>query len=827
MSKFIHLGFRTKIFLGAMLFTIGVAFALSFSVYLMIYKDYYSHYIDDKILLAHALASSIDGDVHSKFVSYKYVNDKEYQRYFSFFNKVYSKQHDITYLYTVNLNPADGQLYYGIDAIKVKTDTVWVESDDFAFMIGIDENGILFVENNLNRYVASFEVQIPNENVQVEIIKTGQSDVLLFGKSKIVEVIKKPTIKINTADGVIDKKNRSLFSHISTGKQDLPVMFSYNSAGDSESDPGAQYNDSPESEKLLKEVILSGRDYVDNRTHGGIYGETQSIYSIIRNREGKSIGAVAIDLSLKDVEVVKKSVVWIFVVVMIVTLLVTFAFSTIVASYVIKPIRILSTAVKKVADGDLNTTIEINRNDEFGELAEGFNNMIRTLHDDIYNIKNAEAQLTYVAYRDPLTGLLNRKSLYDKFAETLAQSKRSHNDKAKGVLVLDFIDFKSVNESYGHHLGDQIIKQAAARIKSVIRETDYAFRLGGDEFAVILNTLAEDSDAALVSEKIIAVLSAPFSENGCVIHLSVCVGIAIYPKDGEDLETLMKNVDTALYETKKEHNSYRFFSNEMQTKAVEKMQIINDLYMALENDEFSLYYQPQINQSGAVVGVEALIRWMHPERGFVSPVKFIPIAEETGIIMQIGAWVLERACMDEKHWQEMGIDDIPVSVNLSARQFRDKELIPKIEKALAVSGISPSLLHLEITESLLMDNFEETIDKVMILREKGIRFSIDDFGTGYSSLSYIKKLPISALKIDRSFIIGIPKNKEDNNLVRAIVSMAKAFDFDLVAEGVEFKEQADFLYALKCNVIQGFLYSKPLPKSEFIDFVRKSKKNGE
>lgn len=488
------------------------------------------------------------------------------------------------------------------------------------------------------------------------------------------------------------------------------------------------------------------------------------------------------------------------------------------------PIRDFKAGLKQVTDGNLRTRIKTVRGDEFGQLIKDFNAMTDTLCNYISEISLTETQLKQIAYYDELTGLLNRKSFYEKFAETLSQAKRHKVENIRGVIYIDLEHFNTVNDTFGHHIGDEVLIEASKRVKSCVRESDYVFRLGSDEFNIILNHLQEETDAVFVAKKLLESISQPFYIESNNIKIGANIGIAIYPKDGGDIETLMKNADTALYEAKKERNSYCFFTPEMQKKAQDRMQLINSMYRALENNEFVLYYQPQVNQEGLVTGAEALIRWQHPTLGFIPPLKFIPLAEESGLIVPIGSWVLETACAEMRRWHKMGLDDLTLSVNLSVNQFKDKDLIKHIKKSITNSDINPHYLHLEITESSLMEDFEQNVSKLNILREMGIKFSIDDFGTGYSSLSYLKKLPINTLKIDRSFVMDIPSDKEDSALVKTIISMAQEFGYELIAEGVESQEQANYLRSLKCDIIQGFLYSKPLPGEEFVRFVLEQKK---
>ncbi len=444
------------------------------------------------------------------------------------------------------------------------------------------------------------------------------------------------------------------------------------------------------------------------------------------------------------------------------------------------------------------------------------------ISEDITNRKQAEERLVFLAYQDPLTGLMNRKSFFERFEEVVSLANRSNSDKLRALLFIDLDNFKDVNDSYGHSVGDLLLKEVTVRLQNAVRKTDLLFRLGDDEFTVILNSMRNDTDAAIVSQKILSSLSQVFYVQEYALHLSCSVGISIFPDDGDTPEILIKNADAALFEAKKTKNTYQFFTRALQDRATEKMKLTAKLRTGVDGREFLLYYQPQVDFAGRIRGAEALIRWRNPELGLVMPSKFIPLAEETGLIVPIGTWALDTACRDHCIWKERGFGDLSVSVNLSVNQFKDKKLIHTLERVLSDTGIKPESLHLEITESVIMENVTETAEKLECMKAYGISFAIDDFGTGYSSLKYLESLPISTIKVDRSFIIGIPDNRKQNALMRAIVTMAQSLDMDVVAEGVETQRQVEYLADLKFSGgIQGYFYSPPLPHDEFIAFVEK------
>ncbi|MCP4351481.1 MAG: EAL domain-containing protein [Desulfobacterales bacterium] len=434
---------------------------------------------------------------------------------------------------------------------------------------------------------------------------------------------------------------------------------------------------------------------------------------------------------------------------------------------------------------------------------------------DITDRRKTQDEITFIAYHDSLTGLPNRKSFYKCLEDKLHQSQRRVGDSNWALLFLDLDKFKYVNDTLGHDTGDELLKSVAVRLRDCLRKTDHIFRLGGDEFTIILENLFRGADVANVALKIRDSISRPFSIKGNELHSTVSIGISIYPNDGADVETLVKNADMAMYVAKEEDEGYRFFAEEMNRKAVERMKMGNSLRNALQHNQFVLHYQPLVDNMNKIAGMEALLRWDHPELGILTPEKFIPLAEETGTIVPIGEWVLESACSQAMEWHNMGYTWLYVTVNLSTRQFREKTVVDIIKKTLADTGLPPECLKLEVTESGIMENPEQAIAKMNLLRSRGIRFSIDDFGTGYSSLNYMKRFPIDTLKIDRSFVADSMTSQDDREIIRTIIAMANALNIKTVAEGVETREQIDFLRDHGCNIMQGYYFSQPMPAEKF------------
>ncbi|MBW1711810.1 MAG: EAL domain-containing protein, partial [Deltaproteobacteria bacterium] len=410
---------------------------------------------------------------------------------------------------------------------------------------------------------------------------------------------------------------------------------------------------------------------------------------------------------------------------------------------------------------------------------------------DITQRKLNEEKLRYIAYHDTLTGLPNRKSFYERLEDNLLQTSRSGKNRLWALLFLDLDRFKNINDSLGHDVGDLLLKEAAERIMGCLRKTDHVFRLGGDEFTVILTRLSKDIDAARVAQKLLKAIAEPFHIRGLELFVTASLGISVYPTDGQVVETLVRNADTAMYAAKKEANQYRFFTEEMNQKALKRMQLETSLRSAAAQNELFLHYQPLVNGSQKIIGVEALVRWQHPELGLIPPEEFIPIAEETGLIFSLGRWILKKACLQAKRWQEAGFDHFFLAINLSPRQFRHQDLVQTVADVLAETGLEAERLKLEVTESSVMESPEEAIAKMNKLSALGVSFSIDNFGTGYSLLNYLKRFPVDTLKIDSSFVRDAAQNSDYDEVIKTIIAMAGNLKMETLAEGVETEEQEE------------------------------------
>jgi diguanylate cyclase (GGDEF)-like protein len=432
-----------------------------------------------------------------------------------------------------------------------------------------------------------------------------------------------------------------------------------------------------------------------------------------------------------------------------------------------------------------------------------------------------EERIRYQAYHDLLTGLPNRTSFAEHLEEAMRRSKRFGWSVA--LMFLDLDRFKRVNDSLGHEAGDELLRIVASRLKTCIRETDILFRMGGDEFTVLLENVRTPEEVAAVAARMLSTVAQPAEIAHHELTPTASIGIAIYPRDDQRGERLVKAADAAMYRAKDVgRNRYAFFTQEMTERVESQLRLEADLERALKNGEFVLHYQPRVSTATRrVVSIEALLRWNKPQAGLVAPGGFVPLLEESGLIVPVGAWVLRTACRQAKVWQETGLPGMRISVNISSRQFRNEALVETIRDALESSGLAPECLELELTESLLVESAENAVTIMQRLKALGVTLSIDDFGTGYSSLNYLKRFPIDCLKIDSSFVHDLHSSAKDAAIVEAISALAKSLGIGLVAEGVEEVRQADFLRARYCTELQGFLFSHPLAADEIVDAVRR------
>lgn len=563
---------------------------------------------------------------------------------------------------------------------------------------------------------------------------------------------------------------------------------------------------------------IIGRAFLDD-----IDGKHLLLLSIEKNRDINNIGEAGI-----------KATLWLL-------LGLFFLFAIIITVILDRGILLrfqeLSNDIRKIGEGkDLSVRLKRqNIDDELTDVSNEINGMlgalersqlflsksesalkksIEKLQDEVLEHQKTQEQIKYIAYHDTLTGLPNRNLLNELLVHSITLAER--NNKCMAVLFLDIDGFKMINDSKGHGMGDQILQEVAERLLKTLRESDVIARHGGDEFIVIIEELDNCSGVELIANKIVNCFQEPFHLENQDYFLTTSVGVAVYPADGQTPDMLIKNADIAMYKAKENgKNQYLFCTPVMKDVANETMELSTNLYRAIEKNELELYYQPQLScHNNQIMGVEALIRWRHPVMGLISPAKFIPIAEKTGLILPIGEWVLRTACQQNKKWQEQGLPKIRMGVNLSLRQFHNNDLLNLVESVLKETKLAPQYLELEITETIAMKEKSYIINTLNAFRQIGVSIAIDDFGTEYSSLSYLKHLPVDRLKVAMQFIRGIGIDHKDEALAKGIIVLAKSIGMNVIAEGVETKEQLEFLKNHNCDEIQGYYFFKPLIEAE-------------
>jgi len=493
---------------------------------------------------------------------------------------------------------------------------------------------------------------------------------------------------------------------------------------------------------------------------------------------------------------------------------------------VLRSVYKLVRASTRLSNGDLSERVNLNTNDELQIVGLAYNKMAASMVKMLNERKTNEDKIKFLAYHDTLTGLPNRTLFNDRLGQALLMAARNH--ELVGVIFLDLDRFKTINDTFGHSLGDLLLQTMAERLKGCLRATDTVTRMGGDEFILILTEMTEMEQILVIAAKIQTAIVNPVKLEALEVFVSGSIGISVFPLHGTDQETLIRHADAAMYSAKAQgKNNFQLYDPKLNNLTQNRMLMELDLQQALSREEFILHYQPIIDvTSGQIQGVEALIRWQHPIMGLLYPTEFITLAEESGIIVKIGEWVLQKACMQNKKWQDSGNHPITMAVNISSMQFQREDFSQLVQAILTENDMDPKWLELELTESIVMRNTQHTLGMLQKLSQLGVCLSIDDFGTGFSSLGHLKRLPIHTLKIDKSFIHGAIVNQEDEAIVKTIISLGRRLNLNVVAEGVETEGQLAFLRLRKCNRIQGFLIGEPVPEAEMTLQLQSNHKGG-
>jgi len=513
---------------------------------------------------------------------------------------------------------------------------------------------------------------------------------------------------------------------------------------------------------------------------------------------------------------------WFIFLIVLLSIWLTIKFTKSLSKAIISPISDLNDNIGDILETqNLSNQITVFNNDEIGKLGKNFNLMINDLNGMHEQLVEQKEYAEYKALHDGLTLLPNRTSFSHRLDQVISRAKRTN--EYFSVFFMDLDHFKQVNDSLGHNAGDKVLKIFAERIHHCIRMEDTVARMGGDEFTVILENLNSVQSPTIIANKILKVMEKPFNLNGQELYLTVSIGITIYPDDGSDTQTLIKNADAAMYKAKADgRNKYQFYNVEMTDKAYARVILEAQLREAIKKEQFIVYYQPQVNiVTNELIGMEALIRWNHRRKGILSPDYFLPLAKEIGFIVAIDRWVMKTGMNQIKKWRDAGLTKGYLSLNLSVQHLMAKDFVLQLKQLLTQSDCVEETIHIEITEGEVMHNPEDAIKVLQEINDMGVSLAIDDFGTGYSSLSYLKRLPIDTIKIDRAFIKDLPANEEDVAITKAIIALSNSLHLNVIAEGVETDEQKDFLLEHECHNIQGYLYGKPMPAEEMEDYLKR------
>jgi diguanylate cyclase (GGDEF)-like protein len=814
-----RLSLRLKVSLLWIAVTGVLAWLLGFALYLTSRQLFNEQFLKGNLTLARTIARSIDGDVHAGFTSPEAAGDPEYLRCLRYLNGVKAVDPYITCLYTVLVDRETGALSYAVDADILEADTVFIECDSFAVWFSHDTEGVLEVTANEGSHTGDFTLQTADgRRLAVGIDAKGGSPLLSIAGEPVAKIVRPKPLVVETPAGTLDAATRELAAEVTLDGVPFELTFTFSGAGESASTPGSPFIDTPENLATIRALLREDRDYIEPFGRGDIYGSSLSAFAVIHGSGGSAVGIVETDFYQRELKAFDRVLRIRAMLITFGAAIVVFAVSLLLSQYLIAPLRRLAGAARGVADGRLDTQVEVRRNDEIGDLADDFNAMVESLDRLVLQERETKRELTTLAYVDQLTGLPNRKAFQDRLRETVARASRLGPDGPQALLLLDLDHFKDINDSLGHEAGDRVLREAAGRIRGAVRASDLVFRQGGDEFTVLLTLLAADTDAAFVAEKLVQSFRAPIVLDGNPLYVGVSIGIAEHPRDGASADELLRAADTALFEAKRDRNAYRFFNTGMQARAFSRLSLVERLHRGIERGEFRLDFQPQHGRDGRLVGCEGLMRWQPPDGEPVMPAAFIGVAEETGHIIALGRVAIAAACRLRRTLRERGRARLAVSINLSVRQFRDPELLAGIDRLHAEHGIEPAGLELEITESGLID--EPSVTTLLNdLHSRGIRLAIDDFGTGTLSLSRLKTLPIDSLKIDRSFIRELPGSRRDSELVRSVITIAHGFGITACAEGVERQDQMDHLVSLGCDAMQGFLFGKAVTEAGFLDLA--------
>lgn len=695
------------------------------------------------------------------------------------------------------------------------TDKVWVEGGGLALVLSRTVTGELMVEAQQKQLSNGDHVSVDRVLRTFKVRTTFRGQELLLDDVPVLESLPGNPWQILSAEGPVSLEQPELEISRKWGDQQTRFVLSFTAQGASATAPGSELIDTPEHLAEYRNLLAAGKDHVFTELRQDSYGTYREAVGIIRRANGQAAGLVMLDVYQVELDRFNRQFLERVLLLVVLSSLLCFVVSLLLASHITRPLGAFLRAAGGVMDGDLSVRVNLNRRDDYRRLADAFNHMLDKLEAQTQELGRHARELDYQAHHDSVTGLNNRRAFLKELDGMLALFARLKEPPVSALFFLDLDKFKEVNDSLGHQVGDALLQQVSQRLQASVRDSDIVYRLGGDEFVILASPLSRAEDAALVAQKIHAAIHEPFDLSGHFVPIGVSQGIAFYPQDGRDAETLIRNADTALYEAKRNKSGPVYFSAHM-TERVERAALLREeLFQALRRRDFYLVYQPIMDIRGRLVSCEALMRWNRPDGRPVPPSEFIPILEESSLIGQAGLWALETAQAQLQEWERSGFDSFSVSVNLSIRQLRDQDFLKHFESITSSVHYNPKRLYFEITETMIAKD-STVLGLLEGWHARGIPFAMDDFGTGYSSLSSITDLPISVLKIDKAFVDLLPDDPKMASIVRAIVQIAEAIGVTTVAEGVETAAQFEFLAGIGCHRFQGYYFSKPLRPEDLL-----------
>lgn len=816
---------RSRLFLWSAVLTLFLAAAVGLVVYIAAWEQYRVGFLIHRRVLTESVAVALDEAAHEGFRSPAALAEPAFRRQLATIDNVARIDPSISRIFTLVWDPADARLEYALDAPILQEDSYRIESDEFSVLVRAGEELVLSHETRSTSDRIDLEARDHRHILSVR--REGRFRHVYLDGTRILSVHLGDLSVAETPAGAVGA-GRPVVQLTLDGEtphdQAKTVFVRFAEAGTSFHVPGTPFLDDSDRRAAALNALATGRALVDDRSRSDRFGSLIRAYAPI----GSGSALLVVESFEQTLSSGGPELLVIVVATALVISAVVLVFALRFGRSIVAPIRRLRAGMAAVSLSRMQEETlvgesrdrDLSRPDEIGDLFRGFSELRGRISTLLADRSRHVDQLGRLVRTDRLTGLGNRYAFFSEFdaliAELQAAARGPRGEVDVALLVIDIDNFKEVNDALGHRMGDRVLTRFSERVSSRLGVGHRLYRTGGDEFAVSMRTPGSRDAVAAVARGLVNSMRRPIIVKNQIIQVSMSVGVALYPDNGRHGKTLVKAADFALQHAKRERSGFRFYDAGMRREAKERRRLVRELQDAMGTDAFFVEYQPKVDACGTIVGAEALLRWNHPTAGRLPPGNFVPLAEDTGLIVPLGLSVLRDAVRILPRLEEAGMEAVPIAVNLSPRQFQQPELVESIEFVLSRADVAPELVQLEITESLIAENPEEVIRKLEALRALGIAIAIDDFGTGYSSLSYLQRLPVDEIKIDRSFVKGLPEDVAGASIVRAVLGIARDFGLRVVAEGVEDARQLAFLTHEGCALFQGYAFSPPVSAVEFL-----------